>query len=235
MTVSRRLTQATLLALGVLVSPTNLWAQGSGHSEPGAPATVSPATSTPAPSTISSRPFDGRQWSFAVLASYGSPTSKVSGLKVNPYGVGLGGDVTWTSPSGVWVGLGSTVFLGRTVTQIYEPALTTLQIEVAARSHTITIAPQVGFDLRVDPLVIRYSLDVGATIFAWDFGKVPYISIAGYSATQGTTVGLHLAPGFGVFLPLDAFYLGLEFNFRIETNAQIPGAVVGGLQAGWRL
>jgi hypothetical protein len=170
-----------------------------------------------------------------VLASYGSPTSKVSGLRVNPYGVGLGGDFTWTSPSGVWLGLGGTVFFGRTVTQIYEPALTTLQIEMAARSHAITIAPQVGFDLRIDPLVIRYSLDVGVTILAWDFGDISYLSIADYSPMRGSTAGLHLAPGFGLLLPLEAFYFGLDFNFRIETNAQIPGAVVGGFQAGWRL
>jgi hypothetical protein len=159
----------------------------------------------------------------------------VSGLKINPYGVGLGAEVTWTTRSGFWLGLGSTVFFGRSVKQVYEPALTTLQIEMAARSSALIIAPQVGFDLRLDPLVVRYSVDVGATIFSWDFGDIPYLSIAGYSPMRGSTAGLHVAPGFGLLLPLNAYYVGLDFNFRIETNPQIPGAIVGGLQAGWRL
>lgn len=194
-----------------------------------------PVSSSAKARDASSQAYDGRAFAFGLTAGYYVPVKDVYGLELNPFGWAVGGTAAWMHSSGFTLGLHAQYFFGDTISQTYEPPLTTYQIPMDAQSQMTSIALTFGFEQRLDPIVLRYVLDVGASLLSWNFGDTGYTGLAGFPTSEGTSVGAHLAPGVGVMVPLGAFYAGAEVRYRVEVVGYGPGALGGHLHLGWRL
>ncbi len=179
-------------------------------------------------------PFGGRRWAVGATIGYYAPTTDMFGLKVDPFGPALGITTSYTTPSGIWFGLHGQYFQGKAISQVYEPPLTSLEIEMDAQTQLASVAAQVGFDQVLGPVVLRYALDLGVSFISWDLGDLPYLAIAGYQPMKGSGVGLHVAPGVGLLVPLGGFFVGAELRYRLEMGGLAPSSVGGNLHSGWR-
>ncbi|HSC89832.1 MAG TPA: hypothetical protein VLC09_21295 [Polyangiaceae bacterium] len=180
-------------------------------------------------------PYGRRAWALSLRMAYATPTESVFDLELDPYRIGLGGMLSYTFSSGLWLGLSGEAYPGGTVTQIYEPRLIPRQVRLNAESQVSSFDAMIGYDLALAPVVLRYSLGIGVTFLSWDFGDLPYGSLAGFTAMQGSVTGLHLKPSLGVVMPVRAWFSAFDVGYRIETHDQIPPTATFELSMGVRL
>jgi len=200
-----------------------------------APSSTNPtAEATPAKSAPMGGPYGDRNIGIALTTGYLATGGDVFGLRVEPHGFNLGVGASYTWDSGLWLGVEGRYFFGSEIEQVYLPPLTTLEIPMTMKSSLASVALAGGFEHAVGPIVVRYGVEVGVSIISWDMGDLPFLFVAGYPALKGTLASPHLAPGVGVVLPIDWFFVGLDFRYRLELGSQIPGAAGGHLATGVR-
>lgn len=192
-----------------------------------------PDSSTEEP-TRSSPPFGGRPFALGVVVGYGKATDVPAGVALEPLHWAFGLRFDYDFSFGLRLGAYGDYALGDTVTRDYQVLdLERARQTVAVASQLWNFGVSVGFDQAVGPLVIRYALDIGITYLTWDMGDIVADHIYGYART-GSQVGPHLAPGLGVFVPLDRYYVGLEYRYWIQFQNLVPPGVMGFLHGGVR-
>lgn len=179
-------------------------------------------------------PYGDRNIGIALTTGYVATGGDVFGLIVEPHGFNLGIAASYTWDIGLWLGIEGRYFFGNEVEQVYLPPLTTLEIPMTMKSSLASIALTGGFEHLVGPVVFRYGLELGVSIISWDMGDLPFLFVAGYPSLVGTLASPHLAPGVGVVLPIDWFYVGIDFRYRLELGSQVPSGAGGHLATGVR-
>ncbi|MCH2108068.1 MAG: hypothetical protein MK135_01975 [Polyangiaceae bacterium] len=174
-------------------------------------------------------------WGLTIGFGYASATSKVLGLKLNPYGSSLSIHGTYTWCSGFRLGLYGEGFLGSTISQDIKVNNGAQKIEIRARSRTGSLGTSFGYAQPLGSLALHYQLGIGLTVMRYDFGDIPFETLASFEKLNGVVSGLHLRPSLGLELPLNRFYLLTSIYSRIESSSKIPAAFGGLLSFGARL
>lgn len=121
---------------------------------------------------------------------------------VNPFGFGFGLRGGYTLNMGLYLGGHFVYFLGES----YDMAGGEASINV------ITIAAEVGYDLNLQPIVIRPSLLLGLGLSSVSVK----MEAMGVSMDESETeTDLFLGPGASVIYPLDGFFIGADLRFLL--------------------
>ena len=183
-------------------------------------------------------PYGERRLALGVTEGYGWPTTTIDDFELDPYRANFGLTLSYTFDLGVWLGVFGRYYTGGTVEQVYEPIYTPYRVPVAADSRMTALGASVGYDQKLGPIVLRYALDVGVSLLEWKFvtgGRIRFRKLAGFPSMQGSLTGFHIAPGLGLVWPIDWWFAGLEFRYRVEAAAQLPQGAETFLHAGVRL
>jgi hypothetical protein len=222
--MSRRLPAWITLALGLLVAPaasaeTTALAPG--------PGVATAATPPPTPTKSLAR--------FELLArvGYGASTGKVYGIELEPYAATFGVESGYVFANGLRFGAYLDFGLGRSVSQPYQTNAGA-SFELKPKSSSINAGASFGYDLWLYFLVLRYTLNLGFTSLSWDMGDIPGGAILEYSgtATSGSKVGFHVAPGLALLWSIGPFECGLGFDYFAQADFHIPSGFLGKLLLG---
>lgn len=195
------------------------------RAEPPADRPVPPAPASP-------RRLDG----FEILASvgYGAATSNIRNLELEPYGASFGLDLGYTFPVGFRVGAVAGYGLGRTVEQRHRPVVGD-DFDFSSDASSLNFAVSLGYDVQLEPFVLRYSVNLGGSFMRWDLGGVPSDTILGSGAWQSPTAGFFLAPGMTLLYPHGALQCGVGFDYYVQTSGKIPLGFLGEVLVGVKL
>lgn len=191
------------------------WERPPKDEEPAPKAKPAPAVSTPS--------GDGRDLQLGLAIGYGFE-SATGDYAAHPYNLGFGLRLGYTLDMGLFIGLGGTYYLGGT-----QENTTSVGVAGASQENTInalTIAPEVGYDVWLGPIVLRPSVEIGALITFQS-------NDANFSGQASSDGAMYLGPGFTVLVPLDEYYLGGDGRFVIpigEGDGTFALSVVGGLR-----
>lgn len=200
-------------------------------------ASVEPEQSAAAPPDApahASGPFGDRPFAVGVVVGYGKAIDVPAGVELEPlhWAFGLRFDYDFTF--GLRLGAYGDYALGDAVTGEYQVLdLERARVTATVDSQLWNFGVSVGYDQAVGPVVIRYALDIGITYLTWDMGDTMVDHIYGYARTGGQ-VGPHMAPGLGVFAPLDRYYVGIEYRYWIQFGDLVPPGVMGFAHGGVR-
>jgi hypothetical protein len=153
---------------------------------------------------------------------YSSPTTKVSDLALDPYGLGVNLSAGYSFLGGLGLGLSLDVYRGRSLSQTYYPPLSTLDIDMLAASQLSNVGLFVNYDQPLGPVILRYSFTAAIGILSWDFGNLPYLSLAGFTPMAGTTTAPNLDPGLGLVWPLGFFSASVLVHYRVPLSNRLP-------------
>ena len=179
--------------------------EGEGHEE------------SPIESASSSRVEDNRHFYMTVATSYGWPVGKIRRYRTDPYTVGIGGRVGWTFDLGLFLGASYSWFSGSE--QLVEQGSS----EILVSSWVWSACLDIGYDVWVDPVILRYGLTVGG-IFE--------VNEQGGSEVHKTD--LQVSPVFAVLVPIEWFVIGVEAIFLFIPQAKIPSAITVSFPIGVR-
>ena len=207
-----------LLALALALSAGNVFAQevgGAPPAEPGATGGAQASSEVSANSPASAKPI-----SLGILLGYGIDFDKGNS---NPYGVGLGLRGGYTLNMGLYVGGQFIYFIGDS-----EEAG-----GMKASINVMTLGVEVGYDLKVAPVLIRPSLGLGlAFASASVSGSVSGFSVGDQSNTE---TYFYVAPGASVIYPINMFFVGADLRLIFMTSDPLSKALTIMLTGGINL
>jgi hypothetical protein len=166
--------------------------------------------------------------------AYGTATTSLYDLEVEPYGALFGLEAGFTWPWRLRLGAYFDYGLGRSVQQRYD-RLAGRDISLTSEAQSASASASLGYDVSLHFLILRYSIDLGITWMRWDFGGLREASLGGYSPMQGTVVGFHVAPRVALLWPVGRFAYGLGMRYSIQFADQIPSGIQGELLVGMAL
>jgi hypothetical protein len=171
----------------------------------------------PADSDTSSRVEDSRHFYMSVATSYGWPTGKIRTYRTDPYTVGIGGRVGWTFEIGLFLGASYSWFSGS------EEHVDIGVGELNVSSWVWSACLDIGYDVWVDPVILRYALTVGGIFEVNDQG-----------GSEIRKSAFQISPIFAVLVPIKWFVIGVEATFLFIPEATIPSAVTVSFPIGVR-
>jgi len=154
-------------------------------------------------------------------------------MDLAPYGAGFGLDGGYTLKSGLYLGAYFDSWLGRTVPQRRDPLIGRM-IDYDADTSALNVGVRVGFDVPLYMLVLRYNLGLGITSMSWDFGDVDASDVL-YGDASHPNVGVHVAPGAALLLPLGTLAVGIGFDYLAQISVTLPSGLLGKLMIGVQL
>lgn len=178
--------------------------------------------------------FAGRPWELQIALDYSRSIADVYGLEVDPYRLGLGLSAGYFWPGGFGLSLNGNFYTGSTISQIYDPPLTQATVDLNAKTQLFDFGLAASYDQPLGPILLRYSLGVSFGFMNWDFGPLPYTSIAGYSVPTGSAFVLSLDPGLAAIWPIGSFFAIARVHSRVSFSAELPNALGGTLGMGVR-
>lgn len=186
-----------------------------------------------APGESRSGPFDGRRFGIGAVVGYGGTIEAPHRVELEPLSWFLGLRFSYDFASGVLLGAYVDYSLGSAVTRTYQfeaDAAVRVRVETGLTNGGLSL----GYDERLGPLVLRYALDLGFSWLRWKLEGAPDEGLRGYRASSGGEAGFHVAPGLGLFWPIDRAYVGLEYRYLIQLEELIPAGVTGYVHTGVR-
>jgi hypothetical protein len=154
-------------------------------------------------------------------------------LELEPYGVSFGLDTGYTFRGGLHLGAYFDYSLGASSTQHYDPLLGRA-FDFTSKTSSLNTGIDIGWDVPVSVLVVRYALSFGVSSMKWDFGSTP-VSKVRYGDASNPSVGFHFAPGLAVLYEQGLFEGGVGFDYFVQTNGLIPTGVIGKVLCGVKL
>jgi len=206
------------------------------EAEPTAPPSTAVAESASVAPSPALAAKSRRLAGFDILASlgYGNASAKVGDLELQPYGASFGLDLGYTFRGGFRLGGVFGYGLGRAVAQRRD-AIVGRDVDVTADTSMLNMATSLGWDVPVSFLVLRYTVNLGASVMWWSFGDTPQKLIFRNFASTSPTVGVFVAPGVTALWNHDIFRCGLGFDYVVQSNDAIPPAFLGELLVGVKL
>lgn len=154
-------------------------------------------------------------------------------MDLAPYGLTFGLEGGFTFACGLHVGAYFDYSLGRSTAQQRDP-LIGRAFDYDADTSALNAGARIAYDVPLYRLVLRYQLALGVTSMSWDFGDVDASDVFYGDASQ-PNVGVHVAPGAALLLPLGTLVVGAGFDYLAQVNPSIPSAFLGKLLIGVKL
>jgi hypothetical protein len=173
---------------------------------------------------------------FQFLASggFGISTSDARTFDLSPYGATFGLDVGYTFRPGFRLGAYGGYSLGRTVDNVdTNPAVGRNDLPFTATSSSISGGINVGWDVPLYFLILRYTVGAGITSMKWDFNVDP--RQVNWDSIDNPVLGFHVATGVALLWPYKLFEGGIGLDYLIQTSYTLPSGCIGKLIAGVRL
>jgi len=223
---------ASRLASAVAIAVASFTGSKPAGAEPAAP--PGDAAQTSAPGTDPTARAGSSVQGFDVLASagWGASTTPIGNLELAPYGASFGIDLGYTWAFGFRLGAHFDDSLGHGVVQPRDPRVGR-DFEFTADTSSLNGGLSVGWDLRLDALLLRYSLRVGVTAMYWDFEGISARRVT-FEDTSSPSVGVNVAPGVALLWPYRWVEAGIGFEYLAQANGAIPSGLVGKLLVGVR-
>jgi hypothetical protein len=162
---------------------------------------------------------DGKHISVAAVVGWGFLTDrKVDRLGADPYRLALGVRGGYSFDSQLYLGAFYSYYIGQT----REGKSAQTGLMTSSSAYSMQFGGEIGYDWWVGPLVVRPSMQVGAS-FAFTT-KLNSASPIG---------GVMFGPGLSIFKFFDTFYLGGDLRGQIvvgDANSAITVAANGGLR-----
>ena len=211
---------ALLTGLGCLAVVPPAFAQGGTASDR--------ASSAAPPSSEATTSVAG----FGILASigYGASTASVGDLDLKPYGTSVGLDVGYTFSFGLRLGAYGTYGLGNDVTETVDGGLRGPR-DVIIDTSSVNTGASFGYDVPLDILVLRYTLNTGVTFMMFHFDGASADAMD-FEETNSPATGFHFAPGATLLIKRGRMECGLGFDYFVQANAAIPNGFLGKLMLG---
>lgn len=168
-----------------------------------------------------------------VTGGYGANTTDVRGMGLAPYGATFGLDAGFTFRYGLHLGAFGTYSAGKTTQEHRDPILGKA-FDFEADTSAVSAGLNVGWDVPLHVLVLRYSVGLGFTSMKWDFGNVDAGDVR-YGDAKNPSLGFQFAPGAALLFPHGKFVGGLGFDYLVQANGTIPSAFIGKALVGVKL
>jgi hypothetical protein len=168
-----------------------------------------------------------------VTGGYGASTTSVRGMGLAPYGATFGLDAGFTFRPGLHLGAFATYSLGKTTNEHRDPVFSRA-FDFKADTSAVSGGLNVGWDVPLHFLVLRYSVGFGFTSMKWDFGGVDPYDVR-YGDAKNPSLGFQFAPGASLLFPHGRFVCGLGFDYLVQANGTIPSAFIGKALVGVKL
>ena len=179
--------------------------------------------------------FPGHPWELSLAFDYSRALKDSHGIQIDPYRLGLAFSAGYFWPGGLGLALVGDAYAGSALNQLYYPPLTSLELTIDAKSQLFDMGAQVSYDHPLGPVLLRYALSAYVGLMSWDFGNLPYVSLAGSSPPADNGVVLSLDPGLSVLWPIGTFFLSAKVHTRVSFSSDLPSAFGGALGIGVRL
>ncbi len=192
----------------------------------GAPDPAAAPASEQAPTTAAAETPRVSLAGFDVLATagWGTSTTKIAHLNLEPYATTFGLDLGYTFKGGLRLGAYFAYSLGTTEHQNYNPLLGR-PLEFDAVTLSMHGGMTLGWDVPVYLLVLRYQLSFGLTAMNWDFGSSKAV-VNRFNGASNPTTSFHFAPGLALLYRAGLFEGGVGFDYFVQTSGIVPSGVV---------
>jgi hypothetical protein len=186
-----------------------------------------PSTAKPAPSDT---PASVAGISILASAGYGASTAAIGDLDLRPYGTSLGLDAGYTFPFGLRLGAYVTYGLGNQVTETMEGGLRGDR-DVVIDTSSVHTGASFGYDVPLDLLILRYTLNTGVTFMMFHFEGASADAMD-FEETSSPVIGFHFTPGATLLIKRGRMECGVGFDYFVQANYAIPNGFLGKLMLG---
>jgi hypothetical protein len=169
---------------------------------------------------------------FGILASmgYGASTASVGDLDLKPYGTSIELDVGYTFSFGLRLGAYGTYGLGNEITETVDGGLRGPR-DVIIDTSSVNTGASFGYDVPLDILVLRYTLNTGVTFMMFHFDGASADAMD-FEEANSPAIGFHFVPGATLLVRRGRMECGVGFDYFVQANAVIPNGLLGKVMLG---
>jgi hypothetical protein len=169
---------------------------------------------------------------FGILANigYGASTAPIGDLDLKPYGTSLGLDAGYTFSIGLRLGAYVTYGLGNQVTEQVDGGLRGPR-DVVIDTSSVHTGASFGYDVPLDLLILRYTLNTGVTFMMFHFEGASADAMD-FEETSSPTIGFHFTPGATLLVKRGRMECGVGFDYFVQANYSIPNGFLGKVMLG---